>query len=401
MNRLCLTSIMLVFVMGSITCVSADILHEKITRGNQLYQADNFQQALQTYDQARTETEDHTLIDYNRANCFYQLNDYDQAIDLYRTVAADSKDMNLVGRAKFNLGNCYYRKGMKHKDGDLQKTLEFFETCVSFYRDVLDIDPDDAEARKNIAVVRLQMKHIADTLKKRQEMAEKEKNLFEKLKELPEEQMALLRQTVGMQQNMVDPNRPTTVEKSRLLNIAGDQNELKGKTHDALQESQQMLDEMLNQTDDQGQPIQIQDPCALRLQKILETVNRELPVSIDHQDEAARYMHQGLTPNASREQHHSWQALLRALEAFPKKEQPQNQQQQQQQNQQDQQSQNQQEQEQQPDEQQGQDQQQQIEQAVTPDATAREILNDERERRKERDRRQNRGPRFSTTGKDW
>ncbi len=395
MYRIILTYMLTATIICFQADLSADVLREKITLGNEYYRQENYSQALEAYDQAKAETQDQTLLDYNRANCFYQMDDYDQAMELYRQVSADSKDMDLVKRAKFNLGNCHYRKGMKHKDSNLETTLEQFEHSVSYYRKVLDLEPDDKDARKNIAVVRLQMKHIMDTLQKRKEMEQKEKDLFEKLKELPDEQMELLGQTAQLMQNMADPNRPTTVEKTRLLRVAGEQNDLKEKTGAVLQESRLLLEQMQSQRDEQGQPLPIQDPCAIKTMEILATVNKELPASITHQDEAARYMNQGLTPRAAGEQYQSWETLKRALEAFPKKKSPQDQQQQQ--NQQE----NQDNQQQQQDQQSGTDPQKEIQQAVVPDATAREILEDERELQKKRARRAQPGGRFSTSGKDW
>jgi len=61
---------------------------------------------------------------FNKANSYYRLDDLAKAMDLYGQVAAETKDMGLVAKAKYNTGNCYFQRGSKQRDSDLQKAME-------------------------------------------------------------------------------------------------------------------------------------------------------------------------------------------------------------------------------------------------------------------------------------
>ena len=154
--------------------LQAQSLREAVEQANRLYEAGDYQQALERYQLGAADiTPDPTVL-YNRANCYYHLDDLDEAINLYRQAAADTRDMTLVARARYNLGNCYYQRGLKNRDSDLNKTLESLTTSVQYYRQTLDIDSEDADAKHNIAVVRLLMKDIIDQNKREKEKQEQQ-----------------------------------------------------------------------------------------------------------------------------------------------------------------------------------------------------------------------------------
>ena len=89
------------------------------------------QSAKEAYDAALLEKQEAFEPKFNKANSYYRLEDLDKAVDLYREVAAESKDMGLVAKAKYNLGNCFFEKGAKEKDSDLEKALKNFEDSIT------------------------------------------------------------------------------------------------------------------------------------------------------------------------------------------------------------------------------------------------------------------------------
>jgi tetratricopeptide (TPR) repeat protein len=140
-----------------------------VRQGNQLYAQGKFNKAIDSYEQALLEKPHVLEPKYNKANSYYRLDDLAEAMDLYKEVAAESKDMELVSKAKYNLGNCYFQRGSKQRDSDLQKALEDLKTSITNWRQVLDIDPKNEKAAKNIEVARLIIKDIIDQLNKQKQ----------------------------------------------------------------------------------------------------------------------------------------------------------------------------------------------------------------------------------------
>ena len=149
--------------------VFADSARVSTSTGNKLYKQGKFNEAINSYDQALLEAPGAPEPKFNQANSYYRLDDLSKALDLYRQVAAGSKDMKLVARAKYNLGNSYFQQGSKQKDSNLQKAIDDMKTAIGSWRGVLDIEPENKKAAKNIEVARLTIKDLLDQLNKQQQ----------------------------------------------------------------------------------------------------------------------------------------------------------------------------------------------------------------------------------------
>ena len=159
-------SVLLVLVTSQV--VLADSARVFTSKGNKLYEQGNFNEAINSYDQALTEAPGALEPKFNQANSYYRLDDLDKATDLYKQVAAESKDMKLVAKSKYNLGDSYFQEGSKQKDSNLQKAIDDMKTAISSWRGVLDIEPENKKAAKNIEVARLTIKDLLDQLNKQQ-----------------------------------------------------------------------------------------------------------------------------------------------------------------------------------------------------------------------------------------
>jgi len=140
------------------TAQASDMLRE----ANNAYAAGDYNDAIIIYDQAINAAPEAFQPKYNKANTLYRLNGFDNATDLYREVAAESKNMKLVEKAKYNLGNTSYRKGIAQLNTNPQKTIEDLKTAIAYWRQTLDINPQNQKAAKNIEVARLKIKEILD-----------------------------------------------------------------------------------------------------------------------------------------------------------------------------------------------------------------------------------------------
>jgi tetratricopeptide (TPR) repeat protein len=147
----------------------AQTTQELVHRGNKEYAEGNFNEAIEQYDRALIDKPEALRPKFNKANSYYRLDDLEKAMDLYKEVSTKAKDMELVARAKYNTGNCYFQRGTRQRDSNLKKALDDMKTSITFWRGVLDIEPDNKKAAKNIEVARLMIKDILDQINKQKQ----------------------------------------------------------------------------------------------------------------------------------------------------------------------------------------------------------------------------------------
>ena len=177
----------------------ADSARVSTSQGNKLYKQGNFNEAINSYDQALLDAPGALEPKFNQANSYYRLDDLGKAMDLYRQVAAESKDMKLVARAKYNLGNSYFQQGSKQKDSNLQKAIDDLKTAIGSWRGVLDIEPENKKAARNIEVARLLIKDLLDQLNKQQQQQDPNQ---------PQDPNQQQQQNQQQQNSQQDPNQP-------------------------------------------------------------------------------------------------------------------------------------------------------------------------------------------------
>ena len=244
-------------VLFIVQAALADSARVSTSQGNKLYKQGNFNEAINSYDQALLETPGALEPKFNQANSFYRLDDLGKATDLYRQVAAESKDMKLVARAKYNLGNSYFQQGSKQKDSNLQKAIDDLKTAIGSWRGVLDIEPENKKAAKNIEVARLLIKDILDQLKKQQEQQDPNQ---------PQDPNQQQQQQQQKQQNsQQDPNQPQDQKQ---------QQQAAGQDPNQPQDPNQSQDQQQKQQqEDQKQQQQVAPDT--RAQEILDKEQRQ------------------------------------------------------------------------------------------------------------------------------
>jgi hypothetical protein len=181
-----------------------------LREGNKLYAGGSFNEAINRYDESLVEAPEALEPKFNKANSYYRLDDLEKAKDLYREVAAESKDMKLVTKAKYNLGNCSFQQGLKQRDSNLQKAIDDLKTAISDWRGVLDIEPENEKAAKNIEVARLIIKDIIDQMNKQQQQQDPNQPQNQEQQQQQQEQ-----QSQGQDPNQPeqqDPNQPQESE---------------------------------------------------------------------------------------------------------------------------------------------------------------------------------------------
>ena len=219
-----LTSVLLLIVL--VSGAKAGSVRETLRQGNHLYADSQFTEAVNKYNDVLVEQPQAAEPKFNKANSYYRLDDLSEAMDLYQQVAAESKDMPLVAKAKYNLGNCYFQRGSKQRDSNLQKAVEDMETSIAQWRQVLDLDPQNQKAAKNIEVARLTIKDILDQMKKQQQ---DQKNRQNKQDQQKQQQQQNQGQQQNQSQSQKDPNQPQDPNQAKKAQPKSDPNEAKAE----------------------------------------------------------------------------------------------------------------------------------------------------------------------------
>jgi len=372
--------LLVLLFIGAAQSARAETANQAVREANRLYQQGQYEGAIDKYDQALTKSPEAVEPMFNKADSYFRLDDLQQAIDLFRAVAAESRDMQLVEKAKYNLGNCFFRQGTKLADSDLKKAMENMQTAISYWRQVLDINPDNENAAKNIEVARLTIKDIIDQLNKQmqqqQQQAQQQKQLQQDLKQILDEQKALGDKTQQTKQQADSNDISQQQASDNYKDIAKEQSELRDRTEKAMEQLQQQL-----------------DPNTAQPQ--MQQASEQLGVAVDKQKDAGKKLEKSDAAGGKRSQDEAAENIENALKALSEQQQSQqdvNQQQQQQQGSE------------QPEQQQaGQPQEpneaQQQQQVTASDATAEEILDKEQRQREKRQLLQS--PGFQKVDKDW
>jgi len=236
-------SLILVLV-GAALCSAAwaDAAREAVSEGNGLYAQGKFDEAIGKYDQALADSPKASEAKFNKAASYYRLDDLAKAMDLYKEVAAQSRDMRMVTKAKYNFGNCHFQQGVKQRDSDLKKAVEELKTAITNWRSVLDIDPKNEKAAKNIEVARLMIKDILDQIKKQQEQQQDQKDQNQQDQKDQQQQQQDSQQD---QKQGQDPNEPKDPNEGQQQgqdpNEAKDPNESQGQQQQEQQKQQQAV----------------------------------------------------------------------------------------------------------------------------------------------------------------
>ncbi|MBN2269187.1 MAG: tetratricopeptide repeat protein, partial [Sedimentisphaerales bacterium] len=214
-------SAVLIIAMVVTQAVFAESARTLTRLGNKLYGDGNFNEAINEYDQALADLPGAPEPKLNKANSYYRLDDLDKAMDLYKAVAAEAKDMKLVTKAKYNLGNCHFQEGSKQRDSDLQKALESMKTSITHWRAVLDIEPENEKAARNIEVARLTIKDILDQINKQKQ----DPNQAQDPNQSQQQQQNQQGQGQQQQNAQQDPNQPQDPNEAPQPNQGQEPNE--------------------------------------------------------------------------------------------------------------------------------------------------------------------------------
>ncbi len=128
--------------------LGADQAERAVRQGNALYQAGQYQAALERYREAAGILPESPAIRFDQGGALFKNRDQDQALDHY-LAALTAADPKLASRASYNIGLIKYRQALAaaHDAGD---ALPLTHAAVRYLRDSLALDPAQEDARYNL-----------------------------------------------------------------------------------------------------------------------------------------------------------------------------------------------------------------------------------------------------------
>ena len=127
--------------------------YRAVQQGNTLYQHGKYAEAAEQYDSAGQALPDAAEIYFNQGNAAYKQQDYRKALEHY-SQALQTSDRTLEGKVKYNLGNVEYQQALQNLQRP-QEALPHLRSAMTYYRDSLDVDPQQQDARYNLELSHL------------------------------------------------------------------------------------------------------------------------------------------------------------------------------------------------------------------------------------------------------
>lgn len=128
-----------IFLLAFALIAWIDPFKDEVEKGNSSYKAENFDNAIEYYENSEKyipDAEKEGMLFFNKGAAEYKRGNYQKGIDLFNK-ALQSKDFEVQKKAYFNMGNGYVK-------------LDKFDEAFNSYVKALEIDPLYKKAKNNI-----------------------------------------------------------------------------------------------------------------------------------------------------------------------------------------------------------------------------------------------------------
>ncbi len=152
-----------------VVCVSAAAgAQEKDARtlaakADQAFADHDYTTALEMYTAAQLLLPESPELAYNEGVARYMLGDYAGAREGF-TRSLSTRSVELEARIKFNLGDTAYALALGRKSSP-PEAIDLLKSAIAYFRDALELDPQDEDARMNIELAQRLIRDLVEKLK--------------------------------------------------------------------------------------------------------------------------------------------------------------------------------------------------------------------------------------------
>jgi Ca-activated chloride channel family protein len=139
----------------------AESVYGKMKKAEESYETEAYAEALEGFLDAQVERPGDIRLKYNVGSTQYRMRGFEEAEEAF-WAAANAGDPELKQKAFYNLGNTAYRQGK-------------LEEAVAHFKQALDLDPEDEDARFNLEFVREEIKRRLNEAQEREKKEQEEK----------------------------------------------------------------------------------------------------------------------------------------------------------------------------------------------------------------------------------
>lgn len=154
----------------------------EIYKGNEFYRKQQFDKAVEAYQQALTKNPKSGIANFNAGNATYRQNKFDEALSSFDNTINNASDKTLQQQAFYNKGVAFSKE-------------QRLEESIEAWKQALKMQPADIQTRENLEKALRELKKKQDEEKKQKDKKQQKKEQ-EKQKEKPKEQSKLSQQRV-------------------------------------------------------------------------------------------------------------------------------------------------------------------------------------------------------------
>jgi len=300
----------------------ADDAPIKVEEGIRCFKRGELEAAGKAFAEADVSRPDDLIIAFDRACVYATQGDNDKAIEFFQK-ASMSRDGKLALKAKYNLGTLSSSRakeifGEKPEDADeqtRQEGVELLVRAVKRYRECVDLDKNYKDARYNIELIRLWIKHMQAIWKnKDNQKAREEMDLLKFLAWIEERQTELRNQC-----RIIVPSADSPLRRQALTEAETEQRSIIDEIDPLKAKIEQTLTEPAGQQAPGNQPGAQGQVDQDKLEQALKVLNGWIDEAREAMTEAADLVC-GLPEDAMKSQLKALDSLNRifsALAPFP------------------------------------------------------------------------------------
>ncbi|MCM8773257.1 MAG: tetratricopeptide repeat protein [Candidatus Omnitrophica bacterium] len=189
------------------------VIKKQVNEANRLYYKGKFDEALKKYEEAIANSPESDIINFNIGATLYRKGKYIEAEEAF-TRALASNNKQIEADTLYNIGNCKYKLGKIMENEDLSKAIELLKASLDYYRQAIELDSKNNDARFNLEFVEKELEVLLDKLKSQNYKYSDDKDIDDKKDSLKENEVSSLKDG-----NNIEKSREGSKEGKRIYDM--------------------------------------------------------------------------------------------------------------------------------------------------------------------------------------